>query len=154
MGYWLRLKLGRRELAWDLLKVHSVCRMKAIYSSQTRSAFTLTELMIVVAIIGLLASLAVPNMAKARDISRLNMIYSNLRMLDAAKDQWALDNNQASGTPVTDITVLSNYFRWGSIRDVVHETYVPNAVGTRCEADLPPGVGLGPFGPGAAIPAP
>jgi prepilin-type N-terminal cleavage/methylation domain-containing protein len=128
--------------------------MKTESSSQTRSAFTLTELMIVVAIIGLLTTLAVPNLAKARDTSRLNMIYSNLRALDAAKDRWALENNKASGTPVTDIGVLSNYFRWGAIRDVVHETYVPNAVGTPCEADLPPGVALGPYGPGAVIPAP
>ena len=110
--------------------------------------------MIVVAIIGLLASLAVPNLARARDTSRLNMIYSNLRALNAAKDQWALDNNQATGTPIASVTVLSNYFRYGSIHDVLHETYVPNVVGTPAEADLPPGVRLGPFGPGAVIPAP
>jgi hypothetical protein len=55
---------------------------------------------------------------------------------------------------VDDISVLSKYFRWGSIRDVLNETYVPNAVGTPSEADLPPGVRLGPFGPGAVIPAP
>src|ERR1017187_7355507 len=85
--------------------------------------------MIVVAIIGLLTTLAIPNLAKARDTSRLNMIYSNLRTLDAAKDQWAMDNNQATGTPMPDITVLSNYFRYGSILNVIHETYVPNAVG-------------------------
>ena len=128
--------------------------MKTKLSSRTPSGFTLTELMIVVAIIGLLTTLAMPNLAKARDTSRLNMIYSNLRALDAAKDQWALDTNQASGTPVTDISVLSNYFRYGSIRDVLNETYVPNPVGTPSEADLPAGVSLGPFGPGAAIPAP
>ena len=137
-----------------MLTVPLVCRMKTISSSQTRSGFTLTELMIVVAIIGLLTTLAMPNLAKARDTSRLNMIYSNLRALNAAKDQWALDYNKASGTPVDDISVLSNYFRWGSIHDVVHETYVPNDVGTPCEADLPPGVRLGSFGPGAVIPAP
>jgi prepilin-type N-terminal cleavage/methylation domain-containing protein len=128
--------------------------MKTNLRLQTRSGFTLTELMIVVAIIGLLTSLALPNLAKARDTSRLNMIYSNLRALDAAKDQWALDNNQASGTPVPSISVLSNYFRWGCIQTVFQETYVPNAIGTPSEADLPPGVGLAQFGPGAAIPAP
>src|ERR1039458_8301209 len=87
--------------------------MKTKLNSQTHGGFTLIELMIVIALIGLLTTLAVPNLAKARDTSRLNMIYSNLRALDAAKDQWALDNNQASGTPVTDITVLGKYFRWG-----------------------------------------
>ena len=91
--------------------------MKAICIKQTRAGFTLTELMIVVAIIGLLTTLAMPNLAKARDTSRLNMIYSNLRALDAAKDQWALDHNKATGTPVDDISVLSNYFRWGSLNN-------------------------------------
>jgi len=128
--------------------------MKTKLNSLTHSGFTLIELMIVVAIIGLLTTLAIPNLAKARDTSRLNMIYSNLRALDAAKDQWALDNNQASGTPVTDITVLSKYFRWGNLHDVLNETYVPNPIGTPSEADLPAGVKLGSFGPGAAIPAP
>ena len=128
--------------------------MKAICSSQTRSGFTLIELMIVIAIIGLLTTLAVPNFARARDTSRLNMIYGNLRTLDAAKDQWALENNKPTGTPVDSVSVLSNHFRWGGIQDVLHETYAPNAVGTRPEAQLPAGVKLGPFGPGASIPAP
>lgn len=128
--------------------------MKADLSSPSRPGFTLIELMIVVAIIGLLTSLAVPNLAKARDTSRLNMIYTNLRALDAAKDQWALDNNQASGTPIPNITILSNYFRWGGVQNVVNETYVPNPVGTPCQANLPLGVALGPYGPGAVIPAP
>lgn len=128
--------------------------MKTKLNTQTSFGFTLTELMIVIAIIGLLTTLAMPNLAKARDTSRLNMIYSNLRALDVAKNQWALDTNQASGTPVTDISVLSNYFRYGGIRDVLNETYVPNPVGTPSEADLPAGVRLGSFGPGAAIPAP
>lgn len=128
--------------------------MKASRSSQTRSAFTLTELMIVVSIIGLLASLAMPNLARARDTTRLNMIYSNLRALDSAKDQWALDNNKANGSSVDDISVLSKYLRWGNLRDVLNETYVPNVIGTPPQAALPPGVSLRPFGPGATIPAP
>jgi type II secretory pathway pseudopilin PulG len=109
--------------------------------------------MIVVGIIGLLTTIAVPNFAHARDSSRLNMIYSNLRALDAAKDQWALETNQATGTPVADISVLSAYLRNG-LHDVLNETYVPNPIGTPSEADLPAGVALRPFGPGAVIPAP
>lgn len=128
--------------------------MKTSFTSESPSGFTLIELMIVVSIIALLTSLAVPNFARARDTSRLNMIYGNLRALDQAKDQWALDNNQATGNPIADINVLSNYFRWGVIQGVVHETYVPNPVGTPPQANLPPGVALGPYGPGAAIPAP
>ena len=85
--------------------------MKTKLNSRTHSGFTLIELMIVVGIIALLATIAVPNFAQARDSSRLNMIYNNLRVLDSAKDQWAMDNNAASGTPVANVSVLSSYFR-------------------------------------------
>ena len=110
--------------------------------------------MIVVGIIALLATIAVPNLARARDTSRLNIIYSNLRVLNAAKDQWALDNNKTNGTPINDISVLSDYLRYGSIPNVLHESYVPNPVNTPPEADLPPSVSLGSFGPGAVITLP
>jgi len=111
-------------------------------------------MMIVVAIIGLLASIAIPSIVRARDTSRLNIIYSNLRVLDAAKDQWAMENNQATGTPVPDLSILKGYIRFDGIQNVINETYVPNAVGTPAEADLPSGVPLGPYGPGGVIPAP
>ena len=128
--------------------------MKTILNSRTQSGFTLIELMIVVGIIALLTTIAVPNLARARDLSRLNMIYSNLRVLEAAKDQWAMENNAAAGTPVTDLKVLKGYFRGGDIHDVLHEIYVPNPIGTNSEANLPAGVSLGPFGSGAAIQLP
>jgi len=111
-------------------------------------------MMIVVAVVGLLASLAVPSMAKARDTARLNTIYSNLRQLDQAKAEWALQTHQPDGAPVDDISVLAGFFRDGGLHDVMDETYIPNAVGTPPEADLPSGVRLGQFGPGAAITAP
>jgi len=128
--------------------------MKTSYASENRLAFTLIELMIVVGIIGLLAAIALPNMARARDNSRLNSIYDNLRVLEGAKDQWAIDFNKTTGTPVANTSVLSNYFRFGALHDVMKETYVPNPIGTNAEADLPAGVGLGHYGPGAVIPAP
>src|SRR5947207_4899505 len=125
--------------------------MKINRRIEYRLAFTLTELMIVVGLIGLLAALALPNLAKARDNTRLNSIYDNLRCLEGAKDQWALDNNKATGSPVADTTILKDYFRSGGIKDVMKETYVPNPIGTNAEADLPPTVGVGPYAPGAAI---
>lgn len=128
--------------------------MKTKFTPKSYRGFTLLEIMIVVAIIALLTSIAVPNFARARDNSRLSMIYSNLRALDAAKDRWALENNKDSGTPIPDITILSNYFRWGGLQDVLHETYVANDVGTPSQANLPPGVSLAQYGPGAVIPAP
>jgi prepilin-type N-terminal cleavage/methylation domain-containing protein len=137
-----------------MLTIPIVCRMKTDFARKDGRAFTLIELMIVVGIIALLTTLAVPNFARARDNSRLNMIYANLRTLTSAKDTWAMENNKTTGTPVADLTVLSNYFRWGGIQDVFHETYVPNPVGTPCQAYLPPGTALGSYGPGAAIAAP
>src|SRR5438552_18476514 len=115
--------------------------MKISDRIENRMAFTLTELMIVVGLIALLAALALPNLAKARDNSRLNTIYDNLRCLQGAKDQCALDNNKATGTPVADTTILKDYFRLGGIKDVMKETYVPNPIGTNAEADLPANAG-------------
>src|SRR5271168_1550652 len=99
-----------------------VCSMKTSRSSDSRSGFTLIEIMIVVALIGLLATLAIPSMAKARDTSRLSVIYNNLRMIEAAKDQWALDNKVPNGTDVDDITVLNPYLRYGGVYPCMNET--------------------------------
>ncbi|MBI4323974.1 MAG: prepilin-type N-terminal cleavage/methylation domain-containing protein [Chloroflexi bacterium] len=56
--------------------------------------FTLVEIMIVVAIIGLLAAIAIPNFAKARNSARVKVCISNLKAVDGAKQQWALENKK------------------------------------------------------------
>lgn len=60
-----------------------------------KSAFTLVEIMIVVAIIGLLAAIAIPNFVKARETARQNACINNLRQIDSAKQQWALETKAA-----------------------------------------------------------
>jgi prepilin-type N-terminal cleavage/methylation domain-containing protein len=70
-----------------------------------QQGFTLVEIMIVVAIIGLLAAIAIPNFVRARTTSQKNACINNLRQIDGAKQQWALENKKVdSDTPVnTDI---------------------------------------------------
>lgn len=67
-------------------------------------AFTLVEIMIVVLIIGILLAIAVPNFIRAREQSRAKSCSANLKQIDSAKQQWAMDKRLA-GTSATVATL-------------------------------------------------
>ena len=68
--------------------------------SRRQNAFTLVEIMIVVAIIALLAAIAVPGFLRARKRSQAGTIMNDLRLIDSALDQYAIETNKLSGAPV------------------------------------------------------
>src|SRR5919198_4832835 len=81
--------------------------------AKSRKGFTLVEIMIVVAIIALLAAIAVPGFLRARKRSQASRILNDLRMIDAAVDQYAIETNRSTGNTV-NITDWTNYLKKGT----------------------------------------
>jgi len=97
---------------------------------RTRSAFTLVEIMIVVAIIGLLAALAVPGFVRARKQSQGRRIINDARQMDAAIDQWALEVGASNGSTVDTVAAAKYLKREWPTTDLLGGTFsVANGVG-------------------------
>jgi len=76
-----------------------------------KAGFTLVEIMIVVAIIGLLAAIAIPNFIRSRATSQANACINNLRQIDAAANEFALEQGKKTGDAITYPTDLTPYIK-------------------------------------------
>src|ERR1700726_2843112 len=100
--------------------------------NRNTGAFTLVEIMMVVAIIALLAAIAVPNFLRARKRSQATRILEDLRIIDSACDQYAIEHNKGSGDSIV-WTDVQNYLKTGSVLyssggvDMLGGTYNSNA---------------------------
>jgi len=94
-----------------------------------RKGFTLVEIMIVVAIIGLLAAIAIPNFIKARETAEKNACIANLKQIQGAIQVWAIDNSKASTDAPTLAGLAPDYIKkWPTCKSVAYA--VPATVAT------------------------
>ena len=108
--------------------------LKAI--NKRRGGFTLVEIMIVVAIIALLAAIAVPGFLRARKRSQASRILNDLRMIDSAIDQYAIETNRATGNTV-GVQDWTNYLKKGSLLYNSGKDLFGNAYGSQTVDSIP-----------------
>src|SRR5436305_15214589 len=114
-------------LIWTLMKTNL---------SSRRSGFTLVEIMIVVAIIALLAAIAVPGFLRARKRSQASKIINDLRMIDSAVDQYAIENSKPTGATVA-ITDWTNYVKKDTVLYATGKDLFGNDYGTQTVDSIP-----------------
>jgi prepilin-type N-terminal cleavage/methylation domain-containing protein len=97
-----------------------------------KNAFTLVEIMIVVAIIATLAAIAVPGFLRARKRSQASRVLNDLRLIDNACDMYAIETNKKTNDPI-NVADWTNYLKKGSNlymsgKDILGNTYGPQTV--------------------------
>src|SRR5437762_5974532 len=105
-------------------------------SFQKQGGFTLVEIMIVVAIIALLAAIAVPGFLRARKRSQASRIINDLRLIDSAVDQYAIENNKASSANVL-VTDWTKYLKAGTNLYLTAKDILGNDYGAQTVDSLP-----------------
>ena len=100
-----------------------------VRNQSKQAGFTLVEIMIVVAIIGLLAALAVPGLQRSRMRSQGNRIINDARQCDSAIDQWALETQQTAGNAIVT-TAAALYLKgtWPT-NDILGNAFLFTVVG-------------------------
>ena len=101
-----------------------------------RKGFTLVEIMIVVAIIGLLAAIAIPNFVKARSRAQQNACIANLKQIEGAIQVWAIDNTKANTDTPGWSDLTPNYIRTQPSCPGGGDAYVLPAVSARPTCSL------------------
>ena len=104
--------------------------------NKRRGGFTLVEIMIVVAIIALLAAIAVPGFLRARKRSQATRILNDLRMIDSAVDQYAIETNRVTGNTVA-VADWTNYLKKGTVLYNTGKDLLGNAYGAQTVDTLP-----------------
>lgn len=76
-----------------------------------KNGFTLVEVMIVITIIAMLLAIATPSFVKTRNTARTNSCFSNLKAVDGAKMQWAMESRKADGDSVEWDNLVPSYIK-------------------------------------------
>ena len=101
-----------------------------------RGGFTLVEIMIVVAIIALLAAIAVPGFLRARKRSQASKILNDLRMIDSAVDQYAIETGKKTGDPIA-VSDWTNYVKKDSTLYATGQDLFGNDYGSQTVDSVP-----------------
>ena len=104
--------------------------------NRKHAGFTLVEIVIVVAIIALLAAIAVPGFLRARKRSQASRILNDLRMIDAAVDQYAIETNRSTGNTVA-VTDWTNYLKKGTALYNTGNSLLGSSYGTQTVDTIP-----------------